>query len=1040
MRTFPRIMAALCCCFLLTSACSGGGSETGAGGEAGSGGMGGAGGDPDDTGGPSFVINSPEDGSMVAGLVWFSAQPASRRPIQKVIFTAGGDPVGVDDDGSDGFRVFLTAADFQDGELELRAVAEGDDAKRSVQTITVRNVPDPSSMATVGEAGAALGTDDGSVVIIPRGVALGDTLSVEALSQSEFESRTGVDLAAMGITYLGGQSVTGARALNGPVSNLGAGFAEDTSQEQAIRQFTVYPDLDGDGAPEIIVTNDASITPSGDILSDPLPLPVIGEVASTTTSKASKQKVLSGTVQVRQGEALTVDVYGFNPFGVIDPLATWSTSVAINTTPATLSNNLRAAGQSFTAVCPPNQPPGFGTVTLSQETGSGTRSVRAEIEVLAASGPGGTPGENTEQFLDEVGESLGNMPVPEPSEEVAQSTVDELQNLKDELVDNHEQAQAEVDAIQQDPTPDQEEALEDTDLILDYPGDPPDWDKSDDGRITEEEYEELAEIAIYERESAERLREAGETELADKFDEAADEMNAFLDYVDNQKLLDEDRDDDPDNDPVRDPPPKPDIPPAPDDESPDPGEQVSSLPALCGQPPPGGDGNASPLLKRGSGNKGIGPKQLGDEESLLGRIVVRVDHEGSDNPIRSISDSNGYIYVPFFEAGKRFTATALDRVTRQTRSYEGVGPAYRDSTYLFFNFRTEDSVEPCTPPPGYNKTWRGFVSNEWFEALNWEPEGVPISTDDVYICPDAVGQPSQTRDAIAVNDLLVPDGAHFTNSSPLVRVHVIGALDATGGIDGAGAVILLGGTMKGTLDHVQVWEPSSLAGDTTITERIQITEPPAAEGGDADSSLTLGGHALITQDFVCCENGAIELVMSDPNDRLEIQGQARLWGMTSGLSAGEIVVRGDMELCGGVLGSPFESTGTQVTVSGQSPQNMASNFGCATGPPGFADLVLESPAELSTNMPIRVGGELVVPQGATMNFTQGSSLEWTALSDVDLSGRMTVNQNGLAKISIGGTLKLNAPGVLETDGSLIVAECDPKDGTIIGDDPCPPPP
>lgn len=1034
MRTSPLVFSACSLALLLVfSACSSGG-----GGNAGSGGMagaGGTGGDPDNTGGPSFVINSPVDGALIAGTVWFSAQPASRRSIEDVTFTAGGDPIAVDDDPSDGFRVFLAAGDFPAGELELEAVAEGADGLRTKQTITVTNVPNPPPTASIGDDGAALGTEDGSVVLIPAGVAGGDTLSIAALSQTEFENRTGVDLAAMGITYLGGQAVTGSRALDGPVANLGAGFAEDTSEDQAIRQFTVYPDLDGDGAPEIIVTNDASITPNGDVLSDPLPLAVIGEVASTTTTKASTQKVLNGTVQVRQGEALTVDVYGFNPFGVIDPLATWSTSVAINTTPATLSGNLQASGQLFTAVCPANQPPGFGTVTLLQETGSGTRSVRAEIEVLDATPPGGPVGDNTEQFLEAVAESVSNMPVPEPSEEVAESTVEELEQLKDDIVDNHQDARDQVEAIQQDPSPGQEEALEETDLILDYPGDPPDWDKSDEGHITEEEHERLEEIAIYERESAERLRDAGETELADEFDSAADELGAFLDYIDNQELLDEDQDEDPDNDPVRDPPPKPDIPPAPDDDSPDPGEQVSSLPALCGQPPPGGDGTASPLLGSDSGNKGIRPKRLGEGQSLLGRIVVRVDHEGSDNPVQTISDSNGYIYVPFFEAGKRFVATALDRVTRQTRTYEGLGPAFGDSTYLYFNFRTEDPVDTCTPPEGYNKTWRGFLSNEWFEPLNWDPEGVPVSTDNVYICPDAVGQPNETRDAITVNDLLVPTGASLSNSSPLVRLHVLGNLDAAGGITGAGPVILLGGTIRGSVHAVEVWEPSSLAGETTITRRIEVTEPPVAEGGDADSSLTLAGNTLITEEFRCCRNGAQGLIMDDPNDRLVISDAAEFVGMT-GLAEGTIELGGNGVVCGSV-----ELVGTKLSITGDSPQTLTSDSGCFTPFLQFADVELLSSSEMSTAIALRLSGDLIVREGATMNITQGSSFEWTAIDgDVDLSGSMTVDTHELVTVQVGGTLKLNATGTLENDGSLSVTDCDPKDGTIVGTDPCPPPP
>ena len=173
-------------------------------------------------------------------------------------------------------------------------------------------------------------------------------------------------------------------------------------------------------------------------------------------------------------------------------------------------------------------------------------------------------------------------------------------------------------------------------------------------------------------------------------------------------------------------------------------------------------------------------------------------------------------------------------------------------------------------PEGYNKTWRGSVSNEWFEPLNWEPEGVPVSTDNVYISPDAPGQPDRTRDAISVNDLLIPEGASFTNSSAVVRVRVFGDLDATGGIDGSGPIILLGGTIKGTVHRVEVWEPSSLSGDTTITDRISITE---VVDDDDDASLALSGHTLTAQNFSCCSNGAIGLIMEDPADRLVVEGE-----------------------------------------------------------------------------------------------------------------------------------------------------------------------
>ena len=239
---------------------------------------------------------------------------------------------------------------------------------------------------------------------------------------------------------------------------------------------------------------------------------------------------------------------------------------------------------------------------------------------------------------------------------------------------------------------------------------------------------------------------------------------------------------------------------------------------------------------------------------------MRVDFEGSDNPVRSISDHSGYIYIPFFEEGKRFVATAFDRVTGQTRTFEGVGPAYRDSTHLFFNFLTEDPPELCAPPEGYNKVWRGFASNLWEEPLNWLPEGAPAPSDDVYICPDAIGQPSKADVAINVNDLFVPEGARITFDGFGGLLNVFGNLDASGGIDGsAGPVIIRGGgNHEGTVHRVEVWEPSTLSGDLTVTESISVQEPSGViPERDGDASLRFGGHTLTTESFACCDSGAV---------------------------------------------------------------------------------------------------------------------------------------------------------------------------------------
>lgn len=265
-------------------------------------------------------------------------------------------------------------------------------------------------------------------------------------------------------------------------------------------------------------------------------------------------------------------------------------------------------------------------------------------------------------------------------------------------------------------------------------------------------------------------------------------------------------------------------------------------------------------------------------------------------------------------------------------------------------------------PAGYNKTWRGVASDEWFDPLNWEPEGVPVATDNVYISPDAIAQPNQTQN-------------------------------------------------QGVI----------------ISER------------DGDASLTLAGYTLNTVDFICCNNGAVGLIMEDPADRLVVDGQSRFRLSTgSTLSAGEIEVRGDVQFCAGGLETPFRSTGTNIVVSGQNPQSFFGESGCSPGAVVLSQLELVAPADLTLNMPVQMSGDLLVPQGASIAYLNVPNIFSTIGGDIDPSGSMTVDFPSTAKLSAPGTLKLNATGVLDDAGDIInLSACDPKDGTIVNVDPCP---
>src|SRR5699024_2194873 len=143
---------------------------------------------------------SPADGSFTAGTFVFSVQPLDPGQVDGVRFSAGGTSLPA----SDNLHVFVVAADYPEGVLELTATVTGKDGRSRSRTVTVQNIPVPESSATVGHDGAALGTVETSgslsTLVVPPGGVVGGNLSFEARSQDEVLARTGVDYDSLGIT------------------------------------------------------------------------------------------------------------------------------------------------------------------------------------------------------------------------------------------------------------------------------------------------------------------------------------------------------------------------------------------------------------------------------------------------------------------------------------------------------------------------------------------------------------------------------------------------------------------------------------------------------------------------------------------------------------------------------------------------------------------------------------------------------------------------------------------------------------------------
>ena len=139
-------------------------------------------------------------------------------------------------------------------------------------------------------------------------------------------------------------------------------------------------------------------------------------------------------------------------------------------------------------------------------------------------------------------------------------------------------------------------------------------------------------------------------------------------------------------------------------------------------PPPGGNGWGN----SGGGGDGIFRNQFAVIQES-GRYIIKVFTNGSATPFTGLTDPGGYFFVPFIPEGEPFTAIAIDTVTGDTRSFDGVGPETGDSVYMFFDFFNEEE-QP------FSISWDGGGDGvSWHDPLNWDTDDVPNSSDRVLI-------------------------------------------------------------------------------------------------------------------------------------------------------------------------------------------------------------------------------------------------------------------------------------------------------------------
>ncbi|MFN8445630.1 MAG: hypothetical protein U0175_32865 [Caldilineaceae bacterium] len=193
---------------------------------------------------PDFVINSPTT-KKISGTLYFSIQSTNQQPITEVVFKAGNTELGRDTTASDGFKIFVDVKKLPSGNLELSAIASGPGGT-TTKKITVEAIPNPPTSATVGNEGAVVASEIGSVVAIPPGGApTGTTITIDERTQQEVTNDTGIDWEGMGVTFLGAQQIDSNVPFTTTFMVSSAGFGNRVQPGQAVVNYMILPDIDG---------------------------------------------------------------------------------------------------------------------------------------------------------------------------------------------------------------------------------------------------------------------------------------------------------------------------------------------------------------------------------------------------------------------------------------------------------------------------------------------------------------------------------------------------------------------------------------------------------------------------------------------------------------------------------------------------------------------------------------------------------------------------------------------------------------------------
>lgn len=353
---------------------------------------------------------------------------------------------------------------------------------------------------------------------------------------------------------------------------------------------------------------------------------------------------------------------------------------------------------------------------------------------------------------------------------------------------------------------------------------------------------------------------------------------------------------------------------------------------------------------------------------VSGATVAWSTSGGSLSPASSITNASGL-------ASTTWTLGATGGAQSASASVSPLSPASFTATANL-------------PPAAYSKTWTGAVSTDWSTAGNWNPSGVPTTSDSTLI-PAVTNQPVLSA-LTSVGKLTVAAGA--TLSLGTFELDTYGAINSQGLITGSVGSFLMGSagtSFAGNfgIPSMYLLSSASLTGATSFSGNLTQSSGPLVVNG---KTLTVAGNATLF------------LQMTNAADSVNVGGTftVNTGSISSLLTAGTIVVGGNFVQQGNY--QTFQARGTHKVVMKGSAVQHIQFYSSINRASHFNDLVIDNAAGVVAD---------------SVNFDNGSGTYYGGITEV---GRHLTILNGTLSGVRGGYLRLGGTLTDAVGGRLTI--------------------